>query len=51
MDIDIAHQEDSVFRRTRRLVAFEMGSTRIEAEVSDELAKGAGVGEDGGGRK
>lgn len=45
MDIDIAYQEDSVFRRTRRLVAFDMDSTLIEAEVIDELAKAAGVGE------
>ena len=45
LDIDIAYQEDSVFRRTRRLVAFDMDSTLIEAEVIDELAKAAGVGE------
>ncbi len=45
MDIDIAYQEDSMFRRTRRLVAFDMDSTLIEAEVIDELARAAGVGE------
>lgn len=45
MDIDIAVQEDSVFRRNRRLVAFDMDSTLIDAEVIDELAKRAGVGE------
>ncbi|WP_372879137.1 phosphoserine phosphatase SerB [Spongiibacter marinus] len=45
MDIDIAYQEDSMFRRTRRLVAFDMDSTLIEAEVIDELASAAGVGE------
>jgi phosphoserine phosphatase len=45
MDIDIAYQEDNMFRRTRRLVAFDMDSTLIEAEVIDELAKAAGVGE------
>ena len=45
MDIDIAYQEDSMFRRTRRLVAFDMDSTLIEAEVIDELALAAGVGE------
>ena len=33
-----------MFRRTRRLVAFDMDSTLIEAEVIDELAKRAGVG-------
>ncbi|MDF1693120.1 MAG: phosphoserine phosphatase SerB [Zhongshania sp.] len=45
LDIDIAYQEDNMFRRTRRLVAFDMDSTLIEAEVIDELAKAAGVGE------
>lgn len=45
MDIDIAVQQDDMFRRNRRLVAFDMDSTLIEAEVIDELAKLAGVGE------
>ena len=45
MDVDIAYQEDNIFRRNRRLVAFDMDSTLIEAEVIDELAKAAGVGE------
>jgi phosphoserine phosphatase len=45
MDIDIAYQEDNMFRRTRRLVAFDMDSTLIEAEVIDQLAIAAGVGE------
>jgi|TARA_R110002167_G_scaffold68850_1_gene194392 phosphoserine phosphatase len=44
LDIDVAYQEDNMFRRTRRLVAFDMDSTLIEAEVIDELAKAAGVG-------
>ena len=44
-DIDIAIQEDNMFRRNRRLVVFDMDSTLIEAEVIDELAKAAGVGE------
>ena len=43
MDIDIAVQEDGIFRRNRRLVAFDMDSTLIDAEVIDELAKFAGV--------
>jgi phosphoserine phosphatase len=38
-------QEDNMYRRTRRLVCFDMDSTLIEAEVIDELAKAAGVGE------
>lgn len=45
LGVDIAFQEDNVFRRNRRLVAFDMDSTLIEAEVIDELAKAAGVGE------
>lgn len=44
-DIDIAFQEDNMFRRNRRLVAFDMDSTLIETEVIDELARAAGVGE------
>jgi phosphoserine phosphatase len=43
--IDIAFQEDNIFRRSRRLVCFDMDSTLIQAEVIDELAKKAGVGE------
>lgn len=44
-DIDIAVQEDTIYRRNRRLVCFDMDSTLIEAEVIDELAIEAGVGE------
>ena len=44
LDIDVAYQEDNMFRRTRRLVVFDMDSTLIDAEVIDELAKAAGVG-------
>ncbi|MCC7180462.1 MAG: phosphoserine phosphatase SerB [Acidobacteria bacterium] len=43
-DVDIAFQHDNVYRRNRRLVAFDMDSTLINAEVIDELAKLAGVG-------
>ncbi len=45
MDVDIALQEDSIYRRSRRLVVFDMDSTLIEAEVIDELAVEAGVGD------
>lgn len=45
LDIDIAFQEDNIYRRNRRLVVFDMDSTLIEAEVIDELAKEAGVGD------
>jgi phosphoserine phosphatase len=44
-DIDIAFQHDNAFRRSRRLVAFDMDSTLIQTEVIDELAKLAGVGD------
>jgi phosphoserine phosphatase len=44
INVDIAYQEDNVYRRNRRLVAFDMDSTLIQAEVIDELAKRAGVG-------
>ena len=44
MDLDIAIQEDDVFRRNRRLVCFDMDSTLIQTEVIDELAAAAGVG-------
>jgi len=43
--VDIAFQEDNIFRRNRRLVVFDMDSTLIQAEVIDELAKEAGVGD------
>ena len=44
LDVDIAYQDDNIFRRNRRLVAFDMDSTLIQMEVIDELAKRAGVG-------
>jgi phosphoserine phosphatase len=44
IDVDIAYQENNVYRRNRRLVVFDMDSTLIQAEVIDELAKRAGVG-------
>nr|WP_241263405.1 phosphoserine phosphatase SerB [Parahaliea mediterranea] len=46
LDVDLALQEDNMFRRHRRLVAFDMDSTLIEAEVIDELAREAGVGDE-----
>jgi len=44
LDVDIAFQEDNVYRRNRRLVCFDMDSTLIQTEVIDELAERAGVG-------
>src|SRR5579862_3748739 len=43
LGIDIAFQRESIFRRNRRLFAFDMDSTLIQGEVIDELAKMAGV--------
>ncbi|MEM7256774.1 MAG: phosphoserine phosphatase SerB, partial [Pseudomonadota bacterium] len=45
IDADIAIQEDNIWRRTRRLVCFDMDSTLIEGEVIDLMAQAAGVGE------
>ncbi len=42
--VDVAWQRDTVYRRMRRLVAFDMDSTLIRHEVIDELAREAGVG-------
>ena len=44
-NIDIAYQEDNIYRRNRQLVVFDMDSTLINAELIDELAIEAGVGE------
>ena len=44
LDVDIAFQEDNIYRRNRRLVCFDMDSTLIQAEVIDQLAEIAGVG-------
>ncbi len=46
LGIDIALQEDNIYRSNRRLVAFDMDSTLIEVEVIDELAKAANVGDE-----
>jgi phosphoserine phosphatase len=43
-EIDIAFQRESIYRRNRRLVVFDMDSTLIQAEVIDELATLHGVG-------
>lgn len=46
LGIDIAFQEDNIYRRNRRLIVFDMDSTLITTEVIDELAHEAGVGEE-----
>ncbi|AWG20291.1 phosphoserine phosphatase SerB [Flavobacterium faecale] len=45
LDVDISFQEDTIYRRNRRLVCFDMDSTLIQTEVIDELADLNGVGE------
>lgn len=44
LNIDIAFQADDLYRRNRRLIAFDMDSTLIQTEVIDELASAAGHG-------
>ncbi len=43
LEIDLGFQEDNIYRRHRRLIAFDMDSTLIKIEVIDELAKRKGV--------
>ena len=45
LQMDISFQEDSMYRRMRRLICFDMDSTLIQTEVIDELAVKAGVGD------
>jgi phosphoserine phosphatase len=44
LGIDISFQKDDMYRRSRRLICFDMDSTLIKTEVIDELADRAGVG-------
>mgnify|MGYP002600904483 CR=1 FL=1 len=44
-EMDISFQEESMYRRMRRLICFDMDSTLIETEVIDEPAIRAGVGD------
>lgn len=46
LDFDISMQEDTIYRRSRRLICFDMDSTLIRTEVIDELAEKAGVGDE-----
>ncbi len=46
MGIDISFHVDNIYTKNRKLVVFDMDSTLIQAEVIDELAKIAGVGEE-----
>ncbi|MBE6196096.1 MAG: phosphoserine phosphatase SerB [Rikenellaceae bacterium] len=44
LEADVSFQRDDIYRRSRRLICFDMDSTLIETEVIDELADRAGVG-------
>lgn len=46
MGIDSSLQKDTMYRRMRRLICFDMDSTLIQTECIDELAKRAGVGKE-----
>lgn len=46
LNFDISLQEDNMYRRSRRLICFDMDSTLIRTEVIDELADRAGVGDE-----
>lgn len=41
--VDVAFLKDNVFRRSKRLIVFDMDSTLIQAEVIDEMAKKVGA--------
>ncbi len=45
LQIDFSFQQDSMYRRMRRLICFDMDSTLIQTECIDELAERAGVGD------
>src|SRR6185437_13323294 len=43
LNVDVALQSESHYRRAKRLVVFDMDSTLIQGEVIDELAREKGV--------
>ncbi len=45
LEIDISFQEDSMYRRMRRLICFDMDSTLIETEVIDDARRSRRAGE------
>ncbi|MDY0189712.1 MAG: phosphoserine phosphatase SerB [Desulfuromonas sp.] len=44
INVDVAVQRESLYRRAKRLIVMDMDSTLIQVEVIDELARLAGVG-------
>ena len=45
LGVDISFQQDNMYRRSRRLICFDMDSTLIKTEVIDELAERNGIGD------
>jgi len=45
-EVDMAFLKDNVFRRSKRLIVFDMDSTLIQTEVIDEMADAMGVGKE-----
>ena len=45
--LDFSFQKDDIYRRSRRLICFDMDSTLIHTECIDQLAERAGVGDEG----
>ncbi len=45
-EVDLAVQEDTLFRRNKRLIVMDADMTFLQCEVIDELGKIAGVGEE-----
>lgn len=43
--LDVSFQKDDIYRRSRRLICFDMDSTLVHTECIDELAERAGVGD------
>jgi phosphoserine phosphatase len=41
---DVVFQTETVFRRPKRLIVFDVDGTLVDSEMIDELAKAAGVG-------
>lgn len=44
--LDISFQKDDIYRRSRRLICFDMDSTLVHTECIDQLAERAGVGDE-----
>ncbi len=45
-NLDMAFLKDNIYRRSKRLISFDMDSTLIQNEVIDELAKEHGIEEE-----